>query len=123
MAATAAQVARLRRMVAESDDSNGYTDAVLEDAIERYGLIDADGLRPDETDWAGEYDLNAAAADVWAEKAASLAAAFDFGADGSTFARSQAHSQAAKMVRYYTARRGPTTVTVVSDVRVDEDDE
>ena len=123
MAATAADRTRLRRMIAEATDAGGYTDAVLTDAIERYPLPDADGLWPDENDWVAVYDLNAAAAEVWGEKSAALAGSFDFAADGSSFSRSQAHSQAAKMARYYQARRGPTTLTLVSDVRVDADDE
>lgn len=113
MAASAAEVVRLRRMVAESDDSNGYTDAVLEDAIERYPLLDADGLEPTDAEWTATYDLNAAAAEVWGEKSAALSGSFDFSADGASFTRSQAHMQALKMQRHYAARRAPGTITVI----------
>ncbi len=120
MAATAAMVERLRRMVAEPDSSNGYADTVLEEIIERYPTLDADGLSSDDADWTASYDLNLAASEVWGEKAAALAAAFDFTADGATFARSQAYSQATRMMRRYGARRAPGTVTLV---RVTNDDD
>jgi 1,2-phenylacetyl-CoA epoxidase PaaB subunit len=114
MAATPEEIARLRRMTAEPDDSHGYTDAVLAATIERYPLLDADGLGPDSEWWAEAYDLNAAAADVWSEKAAALVSQFDFNSDGASFTRSQQHAQAAKQQRYYAARRAPGTLTLIS---------
>ena len=85
MAATAAQIARLRRMVSEPDDSNGYEHYVLAEAIERFPLYDADGYEQGDDDWVETYDLYAAAADIWTEKAAARSERMDFGADGSTF--------------------------------------
>jgi endonuclease/exonuclease/phosphatase family metal-dependent hydrolase len=107
VAVTAAQVARLRRLTAEPDGSNGYDDPTLTEIIERYPLVDVDG-----------YDLNAAAADVWAEKAAVLAGDFDFSADGGQYSRSQAHQQAMQMSRYYRARRSPRTITARMEPRL-----
>lgn len=120
MTATAAMVTRLRRMVAEPGSDNGYSDLVLEEIIERYPTLDADGLSADDEDWAASYDLNAAASEVWGEKAAACAAAFDFNADGASFSRSQAYTQAMRMMRRYGARRAPGTVTLV---RVTNDDD
>lgn len=40
------------------------------------------------------YDMNAAAADVWAMKAASLANEFDFSVDGGNYAKSKQYQQA-----------------------------
>lgn len=64
----AADVQSLRRMVAEPSEAT-YSDAVLRDIISRYPFQDAAGLGPSDTGWVPRYDLNAAAADVWDEKA------------------------------------------------------
>ncbi len=69
----ASAVADLRRMVAEPGGTT-YTDAVLRSIIARYPFQDAAGLGPVDTGWVPRYDLNAAAADVWAEKEATAQA-------------------------------------------------
>lgn len=119
MTATAAEIERLRRMAAEPDSTGGYADYVLREMIERYATLDAAGLAPGDGGWSATYDLNAAAAEVWGEKAAALSAAFDFTADGGTFSRSQAHAQALKMQRHYAARRVPGTVRLVRPPETD----
>lgn len=124
MAATAAQIARLRRMVGEPDSSTTYTDDDLTTYIEEYPLIDERGEAPytwdtstepptedENDDWIATYDLNAAAADIWEEKAAGLAQDYDFKADGASFSRSQAYEQYLKQARYYRSRRAPRTMT------------
>lgn len=122
MAATTAQKAQLRRMVAETA-STTYADADIASYIEAHPLTDARGENPwveSETapgtleanpDWTATYDLNAAAADIWDEKAAALAPNFDFEADGGRYDRSQAFEQAQKMARYYRSRRSAKTIT------------
>lgn len=122
MAATAAQIARLRRMVAEAT-STTYSDDDLAEIIQTYPLTDPRGKEaytwdtttdPPTQDanesWIPTYDLNAAAADVWQEKSAVPASDFDFSADGSSFTRSQVHQQMMGMVRYYRSRRSPKTI-------------
>ncbi len=89
---TADQIAQLRRMVAEPD-ANTYSTTVLSGIIVRYPLVDADGNDPDDLLWAGVWDLNRAAADIWEEKATAYVADFDFAADGGDYKRSQAHAQ------------------------------
>ena len=125
MAATAEQIARLRRMVAEPTTAT-YSDAELKAYIERYPVLDERGEAPYEwdtstspptqdtnEDWIPTYDLHAAAGDVWEEKAGLLAANFDFQADGGNFSRSQAYEQAMKQARYHRSRRTPTTAKLV----------
>jgi len=124
MAATAAQVARIRRMTNEPTETV-YDDDLVEDYIEAYPLVDARGEVPwvestttpgtleENPDWTATYDLAAAAADIWAEKASSLAGDFDFAADGGNYSRSQAYEQAMKSSRYWRARRSPVTMTMV----------
>ena len=122
MAASAADIARLRRMVAEPGTTNGYTDTILSEAIERYPVADATNELPVDEDgiantaWTATYDLNSAAADVWMEKAAALASVYDFAADGGDYKRSQAAKQARDMVAYYRARRSARSVRLVADL-------
>jgi hypothetical protein len=125
MSATAAQIARLRRMVAEPTE-DPYDDDTLSEYIERYPLLDERGEQPytwdtstepptrnDNDSWFPTYDLHAAAADVWEEKAAGVADSVDFGADGANYHLSQKYEQAMARVRYHRARRSPTTHTLV----------
>lgn len=58
------------------------------------------------------YDLNAAAADGWNEKAAAAAARFSFSADGASFSRSDEYKAYESMARLY----GSRSSTFVSDV-------
>jgi hypothetical protein len=127
MAATSAQIAELRRYVAEPGDSNGYTNAVLTAIIERYPLLDDRGQEaytwntattpPSQTantGWIPTYDLYAAAADCWQEKAAAVVAQYDFSADGASYQRSQTHAAMMAQVRFYRSRRRPTSATAVA---------
>lgn len=121
MAATVAQVARLRRMVAEQTSAT-YSDTDLAGYIEGCPLLDALGREPfivsatsppeleANEDWTPTYDLNAAAGEIWAEKVSALASQFDFSEDGQTFSRSQAVRHAQQQARYYTARRSASVI-------------
>jgi len=95
-----------------------YTDAQITTYIEAHPLLDELGSEPyswdsstepptqdENTDWIPTYDLNAAAADIWQERASALAARFDFSADGGNYSRSQAFEQYMKQARYYNSRR------------------
>ena len=128
MSATAAQIQRLRRMVDEPTTED-YDDPTVAEYIERYPLMDERGQKPytynastspptqdDNDDWLPTYDLNAAAADVWEEKAATLAADFDFSADGASYTRSQSYQHAIEMAAYYRRRRSMKTITQRPDM-------
>jgi len=117
MSATAAQIARVRRMVAEPTEAT-YDDALITEYIERRLLVDERGAEPytwddstepptaeDNGNWIPTYDLNAAAADIWDEKAALVAADFDFSADGGSYTRSQKLEACQQQARYFRARR------------------
>jgi len=109
-------------MVAEPTTTNGYTDTVLSEAIERYPVADSAGELPTDengnanSQWTPTYDLNSAAAEVWMEKAAALASAYDFSADGGSFNRSQMITQAQSMAAYYRARRAARSVRLVAEL-------
>lgn len=125
MAATAEQIARLRRMVAEPTETT-YDDDTLVEYIERYPRLDERGQAPytwdmsttpptqeENEDWVPTYDLHAAAADVWEEKAAAFAGKSDFAADGGTYHLSQQYDQMMARVRYHRARRSSGTSKLV----------
>lgn len=133
MAATAAQKAQLRRMVNEPT-TTAYSDVTLATYIEAYPLVDARGEAPwvestttpgtleANDDWTPTYDLNAAAADIWAEKAASATANFDFATDGQSFSRNQVYQACMRQSAYYRSRRAVKTITLRPEPRPDSDD-
>lgn len=89
---SSSDIARVRRLAAEPTNTT-YDDATITEYIERYPLRDAENNTPDETDWAGKWDVYAAAGDIWEEKAAAYVGGFDFSADGASFSRSQVYEQ------------------------------
>jgi hypothetical protein len=124
MAATGAQIAKVRRMVNEPDTTT-YADDDISDYIEMYPCLDERGEVPYEwdtsaspptqdanADWIPTYDLAAAAADIWSEKASILAQDYDFSADGGRYSRSQAYEQAMAQARYWRSRRKPKSHTL-----------
>ena len=126
MAATAAQIAQVRRMAGVAVDDETYTDSLVTSYIERYPLLDERGEAPytwdtttepptqeDNDDWVATYDLHAAAADILEERAVELAGNFDFTADGATYHRSQAYEALMKQARFHRARRAPGSITMV----------
>lgn len=107
-------IVQLRRMVAEPTAAT-YSDLLLSEYLARWPLRDADGNEPTDTAWAGRWDINQAAADVWEEKAAAAAGDYDFGADGGQYSRSQAHAQMLAMARRFRARREAGSVALVAN--------
>ena len=133
-AVTAAQLLTLRRMVAEPLTTT-YSDALLTTIIESYPTMDENGessrihaIDSNDTvvytadmdvldmvtndDWIPTYDMNAAASQIWQEKAAVPAADYDFNADGGSHSRSQVYEQTMKMARFYGAKRKASTITL-----------
>jgi hypothetical protein len=119
---TKTDIARLRRMVDEGSAAT-YTDAALVAIITAYPVPDALGEDPvtrwgvANAEWVATYDLAAAAADIWAEKASALATgAFDFTADGATYNRSQVGAGAKSMVAYWSSRRMALPRTLKAEI-------
>jgi hypothetical protein len=119
MAASAAMIAEVRRLVNEPTTTT-YSDVLITTFIETYPMIDSDGIAPDETDWTAVYNLNRAAADIWEEKAAAVAEKFDYAAEGSSFKLSQISMQYLEMAKALRARR-VTAARLLPET--DEDDE
>jgi hypothetical protein len=124
MTATAAQIAQIRRMVAEPTAAT-YSDALIQGFIETYPLLDERGEAPYtfssatppaqvvNTAWIATYDLHAAAADIWSEKASNFAALYQFSADGGSYSRNQAYEQMMTSARYHASRRATKTMTAI----------
>jgi hypothetical protein len=87
--AEAVDIARLRRLIGEAEDTEPWTDAVLA------AIID-DAI-----------DLNTAALEVWESKAAEFASFVDTTESGSSRRMSQMHEQALKMVAHYRGLADP----------------
>lgn len=75
-------IARLRRLIGESDETE-WSDVVLAEIID------------------GAPDLNTAALEVWESKAAGAASLVDTTESGSSRKMSQLHDQALKMIAYF----------------------
>ncbi|RLD07707.1 MAG: hypothetical protein DRI32_00450, partial [Chloroflexi bacterium] len=123
MSATESQIAKVRRMVNEPDDTT-YDDDAITEYIEEYPLVDENGESPRvpsststgvmvNPDWTATYDLNAAASAIWVEKAAVLQQDYDFEADGGDYKRSQAYGHAMMISRHYGSRRSVKKITQV----------
>lgn len=106
-------ILRLRRMVNEPTDVNGYTDLTLTSYISAWPAVDSEGRSSDESNWTEGYDLHAAAADIWEEKAASVSAKHDFSADGSSFSANQMYTNFMEMSEHHRARQKPSSKKVV----------
>jgi hypothetical protein len=103
MAATADQIASVRRMAAEPTTTT-YSNDQIGAFIALYPMIDADGLAPGETGYTETYNLNLAAADIWDEKASAAAGKYDFSANGSSFKLSQIMDQYKDMAKTYRSK-------------------
>lgn len=130
MAATAAMAAKLRRMVDEPTETT-YDDDLIDEYIERYPLLDVLGTDPQDVDftttpptiseadeWIPTYDLNAAAADIWEEKAGAVADEFDFKADGGSYTRSQKEEKYLGKSRFHSSRKSAKTIKLWVEPRV-----
>ena len=129
MAATETQIATLRRMVAEPTTTT-YTDALIQAFIEARPVPDARGVNPvawdysttpptpgENTNWIPTYDLNAAAADIWDEKASGVAQDFTFEADGASYSREQVYAQYTKHASRYRSRSYPSGIKLIRTQR------
>ena len=103
MSVSIQDVRRLRRMVSELDDTT-YNDDDIRAYLSNWALVDSEGRDPDNDDWTEAYDLHAAAAEIWEEKAAKVSHQHDFSADGSSFSANQMYNNCMEMARYHAAR-------------------
>lgn len=115
--ATYAQRAKLRRMTNLAANDTIYTDDVLDDYIEQYPLMDERGVDPyyydvstdpptqvAVTGWYPTYDLNAAAAAIWEEKASTEAPEFDFPHETGIYSQSTVYKNYMQKARHYASR-------------------
>lgn len=124
--AVSENLGRLRRMTAELTPKN-YSDADMTAFLEACPVVDENGESPrvpnsttnnleTNPDWTPTYDLHAAAALIWEDKAALVVGLYDFEADGGSYSRGQMHAHMMQMARYHQSRRNPKTITLVPDL-------
>lgn len=117
MSATDAQIAQVKRMTGTIETTT-WTNELVGTYIEKYSLLDERGEVPytwdtstspptedENDDWIPTYDLNAAAADIWGERAATVADDFTFSADGGSYSLSDVIKHYQERERYYRSRR------------------
>lgn len=104
-------VLQLRRLVNEADETV-YPDAALLATLLLLPLPDRNGLAPDDEDWSGRWDVYAAAAQIWDEKAAKVVGTYDFSSDGASFQRSQIVQQYREQARYMRARGSARSIPI-----------
>ena len=97
--ATSAEIARIRDMISEPDESNGWTDTRIGDLIEASRELD------------GTPDYPETAANAWGEKASYLAGLVDVAESGSSRRMSQAFDHALAMSKLYGAQVSSTATS------------
>lgn len=108
MSASAFDLERLRRMINEPTESL-YNNETLVTYIETYPVIDSEGRVSTDEGWTAAYDLNAAAADLWEEKASLVQTYYNFSADGGKYDQDKLFETAMDKSRYHAARRKPSS--------------
>lgn len=91
---------RLLRMVAAAEDPT-LADDEVETLLDDCRRPDVNGLEPDASGWQGTYDLNAAAAAGFRQKASKVAGRDPFTADGASFDRGKAASRLLELAKAY----------------------
>jgi hypothetical protein len=112
VALTADQLAQVRRMISEPDDSNGYTDVILLAMAEVF-LLD------------GVYNLRGLAGELWEQKAAATWELVQTSESGSSRAMQQAFEHAVTMAKLFreigtgveTSASAPRSTRIVRPVR------
>lgn len=100
MAPSTSDLARLRRMVSEPSEDT-YTDELLTEYLQLWPLVDNNGRDYNNENWTEGYDLFAAAADIWDEKAALIYNKHDFTADGASFSSNQMFENAKALANHF----------------------
>lgn len=78
-------------------------EAVLDGLVQRFKIMDSDGLRPTDEGWTPSYALNAAAAEGWRMKAGMVAADFNFSADDASYSKGDVMAKMLEMEQHFAA--------------------
>lgn len=109
-------VARVRLVSMLGGDARPVlTDAEVDALLDAYAARDTDGLAPTDTGWAGEWYMNAAAAEGWRWKAAKVAGDYTFMADGAQFSKGQVLANCERMAAQYAAMDNGSVVLSDAD--------
>ena len=69
--------------------------------LDAYPRADADGRRPGDAGWVGDWNLNAAAAEGWRMKAGKVAGDFNFSADNASYSKADVLAHCLEMETKY----------------------
>ncbi len=108
---TSAQITRIRRAADEPDAAGTYTDAVIQEIAD-------DSVTPQE-----RYDLNWIIAEIWGEKASSVAKDYAVDSDGSRLERNQRFEQFMAQARHYRSKSVVRSVQILTTEEAREDDD
>lgn len=78
--------------------------------LDQFQVEDRDGRAPSDPEWAGAWNLNAAAAEGWRIKAGKVAGDFNFSADGASYNKADVLAQCLEMEQRYAALTGGSLV-------------
>lgn len=92
------------KMLTAADSAPVLEADEIELLLQMHRLADANGVAPGGVGWLPGWDLNRAALEGWRWKAAKVAGAFDFSADGASYNRSQILAMCERMIAQYQRR-------------------
>lgn len=101
--ATPTEIATLRQIIDEPDDSNGWTDVILDEILESTRNED------------GTPNYNAAAATCWRRKATTYSKLVDVSESGSSRKMSQLMTNALELAKFYEDKDGGDDPTPTTD--------
>lgn len=80
------------------------SDAQVESLLDLHLVMDPTGLKPADTGYVPTWDLNAAAAEGWGWKAATVAGDFTFSADGASYSKADVLAHCAEREAFYAGK-------------------
>jgi hypothetical protein len=126
MAPSEMMILELRGMIGEVGRDT-YSDEYLSYKLSKHPLVDVNGKEPivynnpyanlngpptrvPNPYWVPTYDLHAAAASIWEEKAAAVARDYDYSDAGLSASRSQRYDHFMQQARFHRSRRSASTI-------------
>jgi len=95
------------------DARPALSDVEIDALMAQYAIMDLYERRPTDPAWQPTYALNAAAAEGWRQKAARVAADFNFGANGATYSKGEVMAKCLEMEAHYASLDTGTMPTQV----------
>lgn len=114
MPSTTLDYDRIRRQAGETSATN-YPNSLILSMADGCLTFDEHGREPGDSEYITTYDTNRIVAEIWDEKAAAAACAFDYSGDGASLSRSQIPANYRKEAARWRARSCPRVMKVYRD--------